>query len=171
MAEIQKAMNAFCDLLEDIPGIRSHRPTKGSGSTNAGWYAARAHYLPEELGGLSVTTFTAAVRAEGVTDCHPGANPPLHLHPLLNTCDVYGHGKPTRIAHSDRDVRQPEGSLPNSERVASRSFAIPWFKHYRPEIIEQHAEVFRKVAENYRDLLEHDQGDPPAGGAWGLTPV
>jgi dTDP-4-amino-4,6-dideoxygalactose transaminase len=171
MAEIQKAMNAFCDLLEGIPGIHPHRPPKDSGSTNAGWYAARAHYRPEELGGLSVTTFTAAVRAEGVTDCHPGANPPLHLHPLLNTCDVYGHGKPTRIAHSDRDVRQPGGSLPNSEKVANRSFAIPWFKHYRPEVIEQYAQVFSKVAENHRDLLEIDQGDPPAGGAWGLTPV
>jgi hypothetical protein len=30
---------------------------------------------------------------------------------------------------------------------------IPWFKHHRPEIIEQHAASFRKVAENYKSVL------------------
>ena len=95
MAEIQQAMNRFWDLLEDVPGVRAHRPPAGSGSTMAGWYAARGLYRPEELGGLSVTAFTRALRAEGFSS-HPGTNTPLHLHPLLNSYDVYGHGKPTR---------------------------------------------------------------------------
>ncbi len=41
--EIQKAMNYFWDLLEGVPGIRAHRPDKGSGSTMGGWYAAHGH--------------------------------------------------------------------------------------------------------------------------------
>ena len=32
MAEIQKAMNLFCDLIDGGPGIRGHRPPKDSGS-------------------------------------------------------------------------------------------------------------------------------------------
>ncbi|NLC58011.1 MAG: hypothetical protein GX774_14365, partial [Armatimonadetes bacterium] len=78
---------------------------------------------------------------------------PLHLHPLLNEADIYGHGRPTRIANSNRDLRQPRGSLPVTESLPDACYSIPWFKHYRPQIIEEHALAFRKVAENYRELL------------------
>jgi len=164
-AEIQKAMNYFWDLLEGVPGIKAHRPPKDSGSTMGGWYAAHGLYRPEELEGLSITQFCKAVSAEGMP-ISPGCNLPLHLHPLYNTCDVYGHGKPTRIAHSHRDVRQPKGSLPITEGIGARTYSIPWFKHYRPKIIEEHAAAFRKVAENYKELLEDDPGNPPHLGGW-----
>ncbi len=163
IAEIQRAMNHFWDLLEGVPGLRAHRPPKGSGTTMGGWYAARGLYVPEELGGLSVTRFAQAVRAEGAP-CSPGVNAALHLHPLFSTADVYGHGKPTRIANTTGDARhlqQPPGSLPISEGIGARTYSIPWFKHHRPEIIREYAAAFRKVAENYRDLLPDDPGNPP----------
>lgn len=153
MAVIQKAMNSFWDLLEGVPGVKAHRPPKDSGSTMGGWYAPHGLYVPEELGGLSVRRFCEAVSAEGVS-IHPGANLLMHLHPVLNEADVYGHGKPTRIANADRDVRQPKGSLPVTERMPERVYSIPWFKHYRPRIIEEHAEAFRKVAEHANALLD-----------------
>lgn len=152
MGEIQQAMNCFWDLLEGVPGIRAHRPAKDSGSTMGGWYAAHGIYVPEELGGLPIARFCEAVRAEGVGACNPGANPLMHLHPVLNEADVYGHGKPTRIAHSDRDLRQPKGSLPISERLPERCFWIPWFKRFRPELIEEYALAFRKAAEQAGEL-------------------
>jgi perosamine synthetase len=163
--EIRKAMNYFWDLLEGIPGIRAHRVPKDSDSNMSGWYAAHGIYVPEELEGLSLTRFCAAVRAQGAP-CSPGANKPLHLHPLFNTCDVYGHGKPTRIANSDRDLRQPPGSLPVTESLNARLYSIPWFKHYRPEIIEQYAHAYKVVAENYKQLLADDPGDPENLGGW-----
>ena len=163
--EIRRAMNAFWDLLEGVPGIRAHRTAKGSGSNMGGWYAAHGHYRPEELGGLSVTCFAEAVRAEG-SICTPGANRPLHLHPLLNTCDVYGHGRPTRLAHTDRDLRQPRGSLPVSERAGRLLYSIPWFKRFHTQIIEEHAHAYRKAAENYWELLADDPGNPPDLGDW-----
>lgn len=109
--------------------------------------------VTEELGGLSVHKFCEAVNAEG-TPTRPGANLLMHLHPMLNEADIYGHGKPTRIAHSDRDVRQPKGSLPVTETMPERVYSIPWFKHYRPRIIEEHAEAFRKVAEHAGELRD-----------------
>jgi perosamine synthetase len=165
MAEIQRTMHYFWDRLEGTPGMRSHRPAKESGSTMGGWYAARGRYVPEELGGLSVTRFAQAVRAEGVP-CSPGVNAALHLHPLFNTADVYGHGKPTRLAHAARDVRQPAGSLPVSERIGALTYSIPWFKHFRPEIVDQHVAAFQKVAASYRDLLSDDPGNPAQLGGW-----
>lgn len=163
--EIRKAMNYFWDLLAGVPGLRAHRPPRDSGSNMAGWYSPRGLYRPEELGGLSVTRFAEAVRAEG-SICTPGVNRPLHLHPLFNTCDVYGHGVPTRIAHADRDLRQPPGPLPVSEKISTLTYRIPWFKRYCPETIEEHADAYRKVAENYGELLEDDPGNPPDLGGW-----
>lgn len=165
-AEIRKAMNYFWDLLEGVPGLKAHRPSADSGSNMAGWYAPRGIYKTEELGGLSVTRFAEAVRAEGVTLCAPGCNAALHKHALFNTCDIYGHGKPTRIANSNWDVRENDKSLPVSEKIGTMVFRIPWFIHYKPEIIEQFAKAYRKAAENYKELLKDDPGNPPRLGGW-----
>jgi len=153
MEEIQAAMNYFWDLLEDVPGVKAHRPPLGSNSTMGGWYAAHGIYVPEELDGLDIGKFCAAVRAEGA-GASPGANLLLHLHPVFNEADIYGHGKPTRIAYSDRDVRQPRGSLPVTESIPARTYSIAWFKHYRPRVIEEYALAFRKVAENAEELKD-----------------
>jgi len=150
--EIQKAMNYFWDGLESVPGLRAHRPPKDSGSTMGGWYNPLGHYLPEELGGLSIDRFGEAVNAEGGHSGR-GANFPLHLHPVLNTADVFGDGRPTRIAFAHRDVRQGPGSLPVSEALGERCLGIPWFKKYRPEQIDQHIAAFRKVAMQADRLL------------------
>jgi perosamine synthetase len=170
VAEIEKCMTYFWDLLEGLPGVRAHRPPKGSGLTMGGWYAATGHYRPEELGGLSISRFCQAVTAEGVP-LSPGANKALHLHPIFNTIDVYHQGRPTRIANLPEgvDVRQPKGSLPVAEALQARVFFVPWFKHYRPQVIEEHAAAFRKAVENYRELLVDDPGNPPEMGGWAST--
>mgnify|MGYP000863684790 CR=1 FL=1 len=164
--EIRKAMNYFWDLLEGVPGIRAHRVAEDENNNMAGWDAARGIYRSEELGGLSVTRFTEAVRAEGVVDCTPGCNAALHTHALFNTCDVYGHGKPTRIANAARDVRELDASLPISEKLGTMTYVIPWFKKYRPEIIKEYANAYRKAAENYKELLKEDPGNPEKIGGW-----
>lgn len=151
MKEIQAAMNLFWDCLEGTPGIRPHRVARDSGSTMGGWYCAAGHYLPEELGGLPLDAFCKAVTAEGVRTARC-ANAPLHLHPLLHEADVYGHGRPTVLAHSDRDTRQGPGSLPKTEATPQRILHVPWFKHLREEPIRRHAEAFRKVAEHAEEL-------------------
>lgn len=145
IAEIQKAMNYFWDLLEDVPGLQAHRPAKDSGSTMGGWYAARGLYNTDEVGGLPLAKFCEAVSAEGCPTA-PGANFALHKHPAFHDADIYGHGKPTVIANHDRDVRQGEGALPVSESLTSRAFGIPWFKHFDEAIVEQYAAAYRKVA-------------------------
>jgi dTDP-4-amino-4,6-dideoxygalactose transaminase len=164
--EIRKAMNYFWDLLEGVPGLRAHRVEEKSGSNMAGWYAPHGHYVPEELGGLSVTRFVEAVRAEGFAGISAGVNKPLHLHPLLATADVYGHGRPTRNAHTKREIKQPAGSLPVSERVGERSYSIPWFKHHRPAVIKQYADAYKKAAAQAAKLKRDDKGNPPELGGW-----
>ncbi len=152
MTVIQQAMNRFWDQLQGVPGIRAHRPPRDSGSTMGGWYAAHGVYHGEEIFHLPIETFVEAVNAEGV-GIRAGANLLMHLHPVLNELDVYGHGKPTRLANATRDVLQPAGSLPRTETIPTGCFSIPWFKHDRPQIIDEHAEAFRKVCMRADELL------------------
>jgi dTDP-4-amino-4,6-dideoxygalactose transaminase len=166
MAEIDKAMNYFCDLLDDTAGIRPIRPPKGTNTTKGGWYYPHFKYIAEELGGLSLSRFCRAVRAEG-SICNPGCNKPLHLHPLFTSMDVYGHGRPTRIAHLDESakIEQYIEKLPVAESINRCVFEVPWFKHYHPEIIEEHAKAYKKVINNYRQLLVGDSDeDGDTGG-------
>jgi len=162
--EISKAMNYFWDLLDGLPGIKAHRPPKESGSTIGGWYNSMGLYYPEELDGLSITAYAKALHDEGI-EVSPGFNRPLHLHPLLQTCDVYGHGKPTVIAFSDQESMSIP-SLPISETIHERCIRVPNFKKYKPEIIEEYAKAFKKVSNNYKNLLKSDPGNPPDAGKW-----
>ncbi|MBP1990521.1 DegT/DnrJ/EryC1/StrS family aminotransferase [Paenibacillus eucommiae] len=165
IAEIDKAMNYFWKQLEGVPGIQPHRPVHQPGSTNAGWYAARGLYHAEQLGGLSVTRFCEALVAEGIS-CESGCNRPLHLHPVFHTADIYGHGTPTRLANTERDLLQPAGSLPVAEHISERVFSIPWFKQFRPESIDKYVLAIRKVVACHKELLEKDPGNSPQLGGW-----
>ncbi len=143
-AEILRAMNYFWDQLEGVPGVRAHRPPPESGSAMGGWYNARGLYASEDLGGLPLARFCQALSAEGFPTA-PGANAPLHLHPLVNEVDVYGDGQPTVIAQAGRDVRAPAGSLPVAEAISEFCFGVPWFRRYRPEVIDQYVSAVKKV--------------------------
>lgn len=165
MKEINKAMNYFWDLLEDCPGIRAHRPEKNSGSTKGGWYSPFGLYRSEELGGLSVTRFCEALQAEGVPSL-PGCNKALHLHPVFNIIDIYNEGKPTIISKSKRDVRKLRGNLVVSEGIQEKVFTIPLFYKYEKSVIEEYVSVFKKVIDNYKELLPGDKGNPKELGGW-----
>ena len=163
-AEIRRAMNYFWDLLEGLPGIRAIRVDESTGSNMAGWYCPHGLYLPDELHGLSVKRFCEAVRAEVLGGiCWDGGNHCLHTHEYFKTFDLFGVGKPTRIAFADRDVREDDKYLERSENTYC--FSVPWFKHLDREWIELYAKAYRKVIENYEQLLEADS-DKSQGGRW-----
>jgi hypothetical protein len=151
--EIQAAMARFWDRLEGVPGIHPHRAPYPD-STSGPAYFARGLYRRGELGGLPCGRFCEAVRAEGAAVCHPGANRPLHLHPVFHDADIFRQGRPTMIAFGQRDVRQGPGSLPVSESIDEMAFGVPWFKHDRADVIEQYAAAYRKAAENADKLGE-----------------
>ncbi|MBR5752754.1 MAG: aminotransferase class V-fold PLP-dependent enzyme [Clostridia bacterium] len=163
MAEVDKAMQYFCDGIEDIQGLHPIRPEKGSGSTMGAWYLPQGTYRPGELGGLSSGRFAEAVRAEtNGLHCWEGGNFCLHTHEFFKSFDFYGIGKPSRIAFADRDVREMDAACAPSEKMYCVS--LPTFKKYMPEHIDRYIEAYRTVAENYEQLItENDQLN---GGRW-----
>lgn len=151
--EILKAMNRFWDMLEGVPGVKAHRPPESSGLEMGGWYASMGLYKKEELGGLPIERFCEALTAEGF-ETSPGANSPLHLHPVFQEADIFNQGRPTMISFGQRDVRQGAGSLPVTEAVPETVFRIPWFKKDVPDVIAEYADAVKKVAENEDRLME-----------------
>lgn len=157
LVTIERAMTRFWDCLAGVPGIRPHRTRPQTNSTMGAWYHPVGLYDPEQLNGLPSHEFMAAVNAEGVK-LRGTCNFPLHLHPVFNELDVYGDGRPTRNAFSDRDVRQPKGTLPRAEIAPQRTIRIPWFKHDRAASIERYAGVYRKIAMHSAALAEKVSG-------------
>jgi len=164
-AEIRKAMNYFWDLLEGLPGIRAIRVDESTGSNMAGWYAANGAYKPEELHGLPVDKFAKAVSAElGNFGCSYNANFCLHTHQFFKTFDYYNRGVPSRIAFSNRDVRDEDDACKRSEKMYS--FSVPWFRHYNKEWIEKFAQGYRNVIENHMQLIDDGADGETKGGRW-----
>lgn len=162
--EIRKAMDYFFDLLEGTPGLKPVRP-KEEGSYIAGYYQPTFAYYPEQLGGLSSKRFAEAVRAEanGAFRIWEGGNFCLHTHKFFKTFDLMNAGKPGRIMFNDRDVRNDDEMLKPSE--SRFCVGAPWFKKFDKEWIELYAECYKKVARNYKDLLDGDL-DKAEGGRW-----
>lgn len=163
-AEIRKAMNYFWDLLEGVPGIRPLRVDESTGSDMAGYYNPQGIYVPEELGGLPVSRFCEAVRAEIGGIVWDGANFCLHTHEYFKTYAIDGGDVPSRIRWSERDVRTEDDACAPS--LCRFCFSVPWFKHYDKEWIETYAAAFRKVCGNYRQLTEGVTDESAMGGHW-----
>ena len=155
ITEIQESMNFFWDQLDGVPGLQPHRVDPRSDSTMGGWYSPVGIYRADELGGLPISRFIEAVKAEGA-HCGAAPNFPLHTHPVFQEADVYHLGSPAVCSFAETDRRQGPGTLPVAESTPHRIYQIPWFKHMRPEIIKEHATAFRKVAENADQLKEKE---------------
>jgi dTDP-4-amino-4,6-dideoxygalactose transaminase len=169
IAEIDKIFTYFWDNLEDVPGIRAHRPSKDSGTTKGGWYIPVGIYDSNEFKGLSVKRFCEALAAEGM-QAAPGVNAPLHKHPLFSTVDVYNHGRPTNSANLPAGVenREDRQILPVSSNLQNRTFQVPYMKHFDKKLIDQYIVAIKKVCANYSDLLEGDT-DRDVKDSWNLT--
>lgn len=162
-AEIRKSLNYFWDLLEGQPGLKPIRVDESTGSTMGGWWSPHGRYVPEELHGLSAKKFAEAVRAEGFNICWEGANFCLHTHDFFKSFDLYNDGKPSRIANSERDLREDDNMCKPSEEIYCVS--VPWFKHFNKKWIERYAEAYKKVIKNHEQLLEKDK-NKSQGGRW-----
>ena len=137
-------MNYFWDLLEGLPGIRAHRPPKGSGiddgrlvralrplSAGGAGRAVGAPLLPGRRGrGRALRAGLQQGAAPASALQHRRRLQPGQARPASPTCR-----RAWTSASRWAACRSPRASR-------SASFGIPWFKHYRPEIIEEYAAAY-----------------------------
>ena len=158
-ANIREAMNYFYDQLEKLPGLKPLRVDESDGSMMGGYYSPHVAYVPEELGGLSATRFAEAVTAEfnGAFKSRAGGNFCLHTHKYFKTFD------PKHPFVPKEDAGRSDEELAPSEEMYCIS--APWFKHYDKEWIDLYVSAFKKVVENYEQLLDGDTKQAQ-GGIW-----
>ena len=143
--------------------MRAHRPPKITGSTIGEWCCRQGPVRSRRVGGAFGHSFLPGRTSRGHR--HPGANKPLHLHPIFQETDVYGDGKPTRIAHTSRDVRELDKDLPVTDEI-DRGFTTSRGLSATIPVVEEYANAYRKAAENYKELLKDDPGNPSSVGGW-----
>jgi len=172
VAEIDKAMNYFWDLLEGLPGIKAIRTEKGSGSTMAGWFSCSGAYFPEQLHGLPAKDFCEAVTAEMNKSklVWAGGNYCLHTHNLFSRFNMRGLDTPGTVEYTGEEVYN--GGDGCDSAIQRENVSVPWFKHFDAYWIEQYAACYRKVIENHMALVEKLEADKAAAdteeqGRWG----
>ncbi|MPN61572.1 hypothetical protein SDC9_209310 [bioreactor metagenome] len=94
----------------------------------------------------------------------------LHKSELFYSFDVYGDGKPTatRNLPPDVDLRKFCGDFPVADTICNYMFTDPPFRRFDKAVIDNHIAMFRKVIENYKDLLPGDE-HTIAPGNWFLS--
>ena len=140
---------ALYDGLRDVPGVRVPRPYPKA--QDGGFYGGLlVIYEPDEVGGLLVATYLAALRAEGVP-LTVRRDPPEHLRPLFQRgFDVYGGG---RGPIDPGSYEYQTGDFPVAEDLVERMFWLPAYIEPEEGVLEQILEAFRKVGEGYAGLL------------------
>lgn len=136
----------FSAALQDIPGVQP--PVVPTYTTRHALYSYKPLYRPEDVGGLPIDAYVAALRAEGV-DIERSETVPLHKEPIFrNEPDpmlTYGHLGELGVG-SPRP-RYNDGDFPGSEQYAARALVLPAFTEPVGELLEQYLGAFRKVAD------------------------
>ncbi|MBP5640618.1 MAG: DegT/DnrJ/EryC1/StrS family aminotransferase [Victivallales bacterium] len=165
-AEIDKAMKYFWNGIKDVKGFKMVYPT-WENSDKAGWYATFFKYDSKCYDGISNVTFSKALNAElsNKFGFSYGCNFPLHHSSVFFTEDIYGHGRPTASVNLPQgvDPKALTGDLPIADTINNQVLREPWFKHFRPAMIDRYIEVVHKVADNYKNLLDINTTDNIAG--------
>ncbi len=141
--------------LKGIPGISP--PVVHDYVTRHAWFTYRPFYKPQELEGLSLSTYSKALQAEGVP-IQKASSLPLHLEPLFQVEDDGSHtyGRTASGNSSPARQRYQQGDFPHSEQYAQSTCTLPPFTEPMPHVMDQFAEAFSKVAEHAPLLREQE---------------
>lgn len=112
------------------------------------WYAFIMQYKPEELSGLPIEKFYAALQAEGCSELdRPGSTCPLNQHPLFQDVSTFFPAYKGKVRYSG-------DNFPFAKRFHENSLKLPvWNDPSERQIMEQYVEAFKKVVDNHKLLL------------------
>jgi dTDP-4-amino-4,6-dideoxygalactose transaminase len=149
IARRRRNLELLSSLLEPVPGI--HPPQTLPGATRGGWYGFKARYRADELGGLPMSRYLEALRAEGVRIKRPGSAPLHHLPVFgLTRLEAERLALPWAAALSERKPRVPQ--CPVADAVYPTLLSLPTFSGDCDEVIGQYGAAFAKVARSWQQL-------------------
>jgi dTDP-4-amino-4,6-dideoxygalactose transaminase len=135
----------FTERLSGLPGLRT--PVVPAGAEPS-WYSFVMRYHAEELGGLPIERFHAALVAEGCRETNlPTSTCPLNWLPLFQ--------QPGELFRQYAGARAyAAGDFPAAELFARQAITMPvWARQEDQPIVEQYAAAIVKVIASYKELL------------------
>jgi dTDP-4-amino-4,6-dideoxygalactose transaminase len=137
--------------IEGLPGIKVFNAPEKVKRT---YYGYLFRYEAEELGGLPMTRFLEALRAEGVEGQGNRYDALLHQQPLFQERDIYGRGCPWSCPYADRRISYDMDDLPVARRIVPTLIDLPTFPNASVDLIDQVAAAITKVTANAGVLME-----------------
>jgi dTDP-4-amino-4,6-dideoxygalactose transaminase len=136
----------LCSRLRELPGIVT--PTIPDGH-RAAWYGLPLTYVPEELNGVPVESFHAALLAEGLVEVdRPGSTCPLNRLPLFRDPNplLARYGRNSSMSYE-------VGQFPVAERVWQHTLKLPvWHTEEDMPLVDRYIDGFCKVIDNHHEL-------------------
>lgn len=137
----------LCDHLGQLPGIAV---PEVAATNRPAWYGLPLIYVPDELDGLPVERFHAALQAEGCREVdRPGSTRPLNTLPLFQD--------PAPLFPSDPrlcDLQYQGGQFPVAEQVHHHTLKLPvWHREAELPLVRHYIDGFCKVVEHYKHLM------------------
>ena len=145
IAQREEYAKLITDRLSELPGIH---PPKEYNDSHPSWYAYVFQYHEEELDGLPVEKFFAALQAEGCSDFdRPGSTCPLNLLPLFQNPSLLFPSYAGKLNYRP-------GEFPGAESFFQRAVKLPvWCFPSDREIVNAYIKAVEKVIEYHQELL------------------
>ena len=128
-------------LTSELDKIKGVEVIKTPDNMKRNFYCYRLKYIPEELGGLEIDKFIAALQAEGL-DVGKERYVLMHQQPAFNE---ENNGFPWAI--KNKVIPEPV-SMPATERLYGQLLSLPTFPQASKKMVMQYVEGFKKVVEN-----------------------
>jgi perosamine synthetase len=137
--------------LATVPGIAP--PVTRPHVDLHAYYSYKPSYAPDQLGGLPITRFVEAVRAEGVPLVRYDS-PPLHLLKVFGHQDppFISHGRPEVLVAGGKRRAYGPGDFPSAECYVGNLLSLPAYTDDVRSQLDQFIEAFDKVARHADEL-------------------
>lgn len=138
------------DSLKGLPFLRAQEPPDEAQGSRHAYYHIPFLYVPGVLS-IDRDRLVAALEAEGVP-AGTYVKVPFHLRPRIQNRDWMGRGFPWSLAENPPEYRR--GDCPVAEELCERELQIKAsFHEDAPELMDQIASAFHKVADHADDLV------------------
>ena len=140
------------DAMDAIPGLGRTYVAPGCVHT---YYGQVLTYDADELAGLALDPFLAALRAEGVVCSRIG--PPVHEYGIFQDKAFYGRGCPWTCPHAGSERSYDALQFPNVDSLRASGFMVGpagGFVTDNVRVIDEIIEAFRKVAAHAERIRE-----------------
>lgn len=157
VADRNRNFGHLSTALQDMPGIAP--PVTGPHVDLHAYYTYKPTYRADQLGGLPIERYLAAVRAEGV---------PLDRYDLrpLHLLEVFGeqeppfvsHGRPEILATGGKRRAYGPGDFPGAEAYVATLMSLPAYTEDVRSALDEFVGAFEKVARHADQLLAAEPG-------------